>query len=285
MGQSLAAQLSNNLLVRTGVVTLVLVGFFAVATGALPVRCMIGGKCDVANMPPAPTQSAAAAATQTAAVAPEQIAPAALPGMPGVAMVKPVIEKAVPPSLTHNDVLSGTFARLNVEMKAPVATSVERVATATGPVKPETDSGLTTRTVRALTVKPDGTPDFGSQVAEAYASGPQAATMPPALDAAVRIGTGQLPSIEPTRTDETVAAAEPDPVPAVAPKPVGKGMATVLGKGANVRASPSSGGKVLFALAGGETVKVGDNKRGWLHVTDDQGRSGWIYSDFVKRGG
>jgi uncharacterized protein YgiM (DUF1202 family) len=42
---------------------------------------------------------------------------------------------------------------------------------------------------------------------------------------------------------------------------------------------------VLFALSGGETVKIVENKRGWLHVTDDQGRSGWIYSDFVKRGG
>jgi hypothetical protein len=200
LGQSLAAQLSNNLLVRTGVVTLVVVGFFAVATGALPVRCMIGGKCDVANMPPAPAETAVAAPTQTAAVAPEQIAPAqaALPGMPEVAVVKPVIEKVAPPSLTHNDVLAGTFAQLKVELKAPVATSVERVAKATGPARPETDSGLTTRTVRALTIKPDGTPDFGSQVAEAYAGAPQATAVPPALDAAVKIGSGQMPSVEPT---------------------------------------------------------------------------------------
>ena len=237
MGQSLAAQLSNNLLVRTGVVTLVVVGFFAVATGALPVRCMIGGKCDVANMPPAPTQTAVAAPDQTAAVAPAEIAPsqAALPGMPGVAMVKPVIEKVAPPSLTHNDVLAGTFAQLKVEMKAPVATSVERVAKATGSAHPEADSGLTTRTVRALTIKPDGTPDFGSQVAEAYAGALPPAAVPPALDAAVKIGSGQRPSVEPTPPTAKVAIAEPDAAPDAAKKPAAKGTATVLGKGANVR--------------------------------------------------
>ena len=37
-------------------------------------------------------------------------------------------------------------------------------------------------------------------------------------------------------------------------------------------------------LAGGETVTVIDSQRGWLRVRDDQGRTGWIYADGVKRG-
>jgi uncharacterized protein YgiM (DUF1202 family) len=51
-----------------------------------------------------------------------------------------------------------------------------------------------------------------------------------------------------------------------------------------VRSSPSKGGKVLFALSGGESVTVLENKRGWLRIKDDQGRTGWVYSDGVKRG-
>jgi hypothetical protein len=28
---------------------------------------------------------------------------------------------------------------------------------------------------------------------------------------------------------------------------------------------------------------VTDTNRGWLQITDDQGRSGWLYEDFVTR--
>ena len=64
----------------------------------------------------------------------------------------------------------------------------------------------------------------------------------------------------------------------------GGGGATISGAGANVRSSPSTSGKVLFALGRGEVVTVLENKRGWLRVKDDQGRTGWVYSDGVKRG-
>ena len=43
-------------------------------------------------------------------------------------------------------------------------------------------------------------------------------------------------------------------------------------------------GRVLFALNGGERVTVLDSSRGWLKIKDDQGRTGWIFSDGVKRG-
>ena len=69
--------------------------------------------------------------------------------------------------------------------------------------------------------------------------------------------------------------AEATPVPTV-PKPkapvtttasTGAGSATVLGAGANVRSNPSkSGGKIVFALAGGETVTIDRQQRGWLRV-------------------
>ena len=38
----------------------------------------------------------------------------------------------------------------------------------------------------------------------------------------------------------------------------------------------------LFGLAGGEKVTVSENRRGWLKVTDDQGRTGWVYKDYLN---
>ena len=57
---------------------------------------------------------------------------------------------------------------------------------------------------------------------------------------------------------------------------------TVRGAGVNVRSSPSSSAEKLFALPGGEQVSVTETQRGWLKVTDDRGRSGWLYEDYVS---
>jgi len=56
----------------------------------------------------------------------------------------------------------------------------------------------------------------------------------------------------------------------------------VGGQGVNVRAKPSMSGAKLFALASGEKVTVKQNQRGWLNIVDDQGRSGWAYSDYLR---
>ncbi len=73
-------------------------------------------------------------------------------------------------------------------------------------------------------------------------------------------------------------AEEPAKVAAV----VSGDVRTVTGSGANVRTGPGKSNKSLFALAGGEKVKVGENQRGWLKITDDQGRSGWIYKTYLN---
>lgn len=72
--------------------------------------------------------------------------------------------------------------------------------------------------------------------------------------------------------------AEPEKVAAVEDS----NLRTVAGSGANVRSGPGKSNKTLFALAGGEKVKVGENQRGWLKITDDQGRTGWIYKTYLK---
>ena len=85
------------------------------------------------------------------------------------------------------------------------------------------------------------------------------------------------------------APAEAEPVkaaPAVEPTKIAAvesgDVRTVSGSGANVRSGPGKSNKTLFALAGGEKVKVGENQRGWLKVTDDQGRTGWIYRTYLN---
>ena len=281
MGQTLARPSSTSLLVSSSILTVLIIGFLGVASGVINVGCIMTGSCK------APATPAEAAVAKLQPPVPAQAQPA-------VEMITPVVQKSAP-SLTNNDVLAATFAQLKVELSPPTTNSTSTagttaVATATvppvTPLKPVTtikndDTGLTTRVVRAITVKPDGTPDLGSTVAEAYAA-PSAPVVPPspAVDAAARIGAGQLPLVDAEPVKMTPAK------PAVTQKSAstGGGGATIAGAGANVRSSPSKGGKVLFAIKGGEDVTVLENKRGWLHIKDDQGRTGWVYSDGVKRG-
>ena len=279
LGQTLARPSSGSLLVSTTILTVLIIGFLGVASGVINVGCIMTGSCKA----PATPSEVAVAKLQP---------PVPAQAQPAVQMVTAVLQKSAP-SLTNNDVLAATFAQLKVDLKAPSANSTSTdnstaVATAVPPVtplKPEVttvrneDTGLTTRVVRAITVKPDGTPDLGSIVAEAYAE-PSAPVVPPspAVDAAARIGAGQLPLVKSDPVEMTPAK------PASKTASVGSGNATILGAGANVRTGPTKAGKVVFAISGGESVTVLENKRGWLLIKDDRGRTGWVYSDGVKRG-
>jgi len=279
LGQTLARPSSGSLLVSTTILTVLIIGFLGVASGVINVGCIMTGSCR------APATPAEVAVAKLQPPVPAQAQPA-------VQMVTPVVQKTAP-SLTNNDVLAATFAQLKVDLKAPSANSTTTdnstaVATAVPPVTPlkpamttlkNQDTGLTTRVVRAITVKPDGTPDLGPVMAEAYANTSAPVVPPsPAVDAAARIGAGQLPLVEADPVQMTPAKAAPKTAS------VGSGNATILGSGANVRTSPTKAGKVVFAINGGESVTILENKRGWLRIKDDQGRTGWVYSDGVKRG-
>ena len=166
MGNSLATQISSNLLVRTSIVTVLVIGFLGVASGVLPVHCLIGTSCG----PVATKPAAQIAAPGTPAVT----------KAPQIAIATPVIQKTAP-SLSNNDVLAATFAQLKVELTPPTAittpsTSTPKPAKLTTPA-PSTqvasttssDTGLTTHIVKAISIKPDGTPILGDQVAVGYA--------------------------------------------------------------------------------------------------------------------
>ena len=147
MGKTLATTISGNLLVRASLLTVLIVGFLGVASGVLPVGCLVTGSC---KAPPTPADTAVAKLQPQMA-------------QQNVTVAKPVVQRAAP-SLTHNDVLAATFAQLKVDLAPPTATgsssgSETQVAMATPdkavPAAKTTvnpDSGLTTRKVKALTV-------------------------------------------------------------------------------------------------------------------------------------
>lgn len=83
---------------------------------------------------------------------------------------------------------------------------------------------------------------------------------------------------------EAAAPAKPEPAkPAAATETASGGdVRTVVGAGVNVRSGPGKSNGRAFGLAGGEKVTVGENRRGWLKITDDQGRTGWVYKDYLN---
>lgn len=101
-----------------------------------------------------------------------------------------------------------------------------------------------------------------------------AALQPPAAGRDDAAGNTVPPATE-------TAAADPAPS-ATATAPAN--LRIVTGSGANVRSGPSTANGALFAVAGGSRVTVtGESKRGWLHITDEQGRDGWIYGDYLEK--
>jgi hypothetical protein len=289
-------------LLRAGALGVVILAVLGVATGALPLRCMVSGSCGAqkAAVNPAAVQSQLApvstqplAAPQVAIVAPPQAAPA----------------QPASPSLTANNVLAATFGQLNPQIQTPALTAqpsapAQQVATAA----PEATAPgeLKTVKVKTISIKPDGTPILPQPAAEnkvrAITVNPDGSpvTQQPAAgnDAVVAQGYAEEPAQAPAaRAAEeitqvaNVEAGAPTPAPRpaqTAPRPAASSASSsmvIAGSGANVRAKPSKGGnKVLFVLAGGEKVKVGDRQRGWVKVTDDQGRSGWVYEDYLTKG-
>lgn len=95
-----------------------------------------------------------------------------------------------------------------------------------------------------------------------------------------------LPVVEEPAAEETAALPEPvaEPEPPAKPEAdVATGdTRTVLGQGVNVRSGPSTSSEKVFTLPPGRKVTVSDDSHGWLHITDEKGRTGWVYKDYVS---
>ena len=93
-----------------------------------------------------------------------------------------------------------------------------------------------------------------------------------------------VPLPAPARVASATPAATPAAKPATA---ADAGPATVMivgGSGVTVRAAPKTASTALFNLPAGQKVTVADRTRGWLHITDSQGRTGWAYSSLFRAG-
>ncbi|RYE07207.1 MAG: SH3 domain-containing protein [Hyphomicrobiales bacterium] len=165
---------------------------------------------------------------------------------------------ATPATLSYDNLIAKTFAVLDLGLTAP-------------------PGELTSRTVKTVTINADGTPMNASEA-------------PPPLVAASEPPAAEPASSEEPAADVQVAEAsnapvvEDEPQSSLAYAPASGDVASVTGKGANVRSLPRRGGsEVLFALRGGEDVTIVQMSGGWAKIVDKQGRSGWIYGEYLNR--
>jgi SH3-like domain-containing protein len=80
---------------------------------------------------------------------------------------------------------------------------------------------------------------------------------------------------------------ELDDLPVIKDAPAAKpekpaSLRKVASSGVTVRAGPGKSNKALFNLSGGAEVSVIDESKGWLKVTDTDGRTGWAYKTYIR---
>ncbi len=98
-----------------------------------------------------------------------------------------------------------------------------------------------------------------------------------------RAGEGRTPSVCIAVLLLAAACATP-PAPQTAPeapsKPAERTM-YVVAKSLNVRAEPSTSGKVLTQVKQGDALTVVDEVKGWSNVQLAGGTTGWVSSDYI----
>jgi uncharacterized protein YgiM (DUF1202 family) len=55
----------------------------------------------------------------------------------------------------------------------------------------------------------------------------------------------------------------------------------VAATGANVRSGPQKSFPTVFTLSNGSWVNISENVSGWVKVTDEAGREGWVYGTLL----
>jgi hypothetical protein len=283
LNQPLLVPRASSLVLRAGLVTAVVLAFFGIATGIIPINCLMG-----ACGPEAPTKVAAEAAAEAAKPSSEivTIVKDASNEAPRDAQPMAQVAAATPaPSLSGDDMITGSFALLPAALqKIPEPLKPLAPTAATAKTSRGDSAGLTTRTVRALAVNPDGTPNLPSSMVEAYAApapdSDEVRTAAALAAEAAAKGKPATPEKSTTKPEKPAPKVAEAAAPSATPDAGSGGV--VKGGGVNVRSSPKRGeNSVLFSLNGGAKITIGENKNGWLHITDKDGRRGWVYKDFV----
>lgn len=291
MPLALVSDLSRSLLVRALVATAAVFAVIALATGALPINCLAGASSCAAH--------AAVEVTKLPAD-PSMLQPAVQPTVQQQALAD--LTATTDPTLTHNEVVNKSFALLNTSLATPLNSASVPTPTAiakTAAADPDDMNAMKVRTVKTVSIHADGTPDVTASTADAGAASqpetqvaevvPTVAPLvaPSSSSEPVALPKSSTPQVVPAvpkkvaeadETDVVKAAPSPKKVPIV--RATGKG-GTIKGQGANVHSDAKSASSVVFAITGGSKVKVLGTSKGWVHITDDKGRSGWIYKDYV----
>lgn len=245
MAHPLFVALGRSPLGRAGLATFSILTLAAVAGGIIPMTCQAGAAFCSGEAP--------------VLAAPEDIVAEAVPEPAARAAPRVVAAAEETPTPDAADFIADTFATLEAGLEA---------------APPE----LTTRSVRTVGIGPDGTPADAPLaapaplVAEAAQAAPAAGATPePAASTAAPDAPPAVPDAPPRESSLAYAPGTGD-------------AATVTGQGANVRSKPQmTGSDVLFALRGGAEVTIAAMQRGWARVVDESGRSGWMYSRYLRR--
>lgn len=264
MAQSLVSRIGSSPLWRAGLASAFILALAGFAAGVIPTACRNSFVICQDTGPGAITadQLAPAAVDPAPSAAVEEIVAdvTPLPQHDTFTTARPMANASVkqePASLTRNDLIAQTFAALDVGLTAATE--------------------LTARKVRTVSIGPDGTPILDKPAAAAPAAEPAPIVV---AEAEPEPSPAPVVSEEPS-SEEVVADEEPS---AAAYAPVRGGDATVGRQGANVRSAPKTrGSDVLFSLAAGEDVTIMETQKGWYKVVDSRGRSGWVWSELVRR--
>jgi hypothetical protein len=210
----------------------------------------------------------------------EEPAPAARPGAALAAALPPASSAPKPTPAEDKGVVTRVVDTLVIHAN-PKTGAIEMPALAPGdgatpPVPAEPDA----KTPKPAAAQPAKLALAAAAPAETPAAeaAPIPLAPPPAL--AARPAT-PAPSIVASVKAAPATAAKPAAAKS-AGAPAASEYAIIGGKGVTVRAGPGTAHSALFTLAAGKKVAVSDKEHGWLHITDAEGRSGWLYSGLVE---
>lgn len=293
---------SQQVLVRAGAPAMAVSGVAAIAAVLFGLQCGGLDRC-FAGKPPVTAAAGVAPAAPPAAVAASVVAapaaPTALVPVTEVAMRAPDVPEGVRRAQRVDAMIGDTFVALASDDEgwlagavADAAADPETYAEGDGAGPPDLRDETAVEAADAVageTSQPLERPTPLDVAAFADAPTETAANVQAEAERKLAEVAGSEPESEP----EPTAEPEPEPVtqePAAAPEPepvkaqaaASGDTRTVAGAGVNVRSGPGKSNGRVFGLAGGEQVTVSENRRGWLKITDNQGRTGWVYKDYLN---
>lgn len=298
----------NGLLGGLAIPAMAAVGVVAIVAVLVGLQCGGLDKCFTARTPvtaaslapPAEAPAAPVTADVAAAAAPVAAEPEITPVTP-VAMRQPAVPEAVGEAQRADDMIGDTFAVLAADDAGWLAGATAAAAAAgtpteegdgTGPPPAATGEAAVDAAEAAAMDEVPAEPLQRPEPLEVAAFVEETAETAAPVKAEAQQKLAEVASPEVAEEPEPEPAVEPEPEPVAepAPKPEPKPVRqastgntrTIAGAGVNVRSGPGKSNGKLFALAGGEKVKVGEDQRGWLKITDDQGRTGWVYKSYLN---